>query len=180
MHSLGSIICLVATLTVCLNVAKGDIELKETGWSIGREESDDREFVCPPDEVMIGRQHYGDENDDTSYLCARLELDEQWIGITNDDSWSAPQKESESSYTCENGKVMVGRYHLNDENGDTQYLCGVFQSSIIQLNELDWSEPPQQESRSFFVCGSNQVMIGRSHDGDENGDTKYKCAEVQE
>ena len=176
MYSLGSIICLVATLTACLNVAKGAIHLQHTGWTIARKESGNK-FVCPEDEVMIGRRHDGDENGDTSYLCARLLDDGNWVGIAETESWSSWERESSSSFTCPSGEVMIGREHQGDENGNTRYLCSSFTSSVIDVDSPVWSVSVK-ESSSSYVCPSDKVMTGRSHDGDENGSTKYRCSKV--
>ncbi len=178
MYSLSCIISLVITLTACLNVANCDIQLDSTGWTVGRKESEDT-FRCPSDEVMIGRRHEGDENGDTSYMCARVIHNGNAVGIADTDSWSGAQKESSSSFTCPNSEVMIGRQHHGDENGDTKYLCSVLQSSSIYVQSPEWSSG-LKESNSQYVCPTGQVMTGRSHDGDENGSTKYRCSVLRE
>ncbi|WP_344972982.1 hypothetical protein, partial [Streptosporangium fragile] len=35
-----------------------------------------------------------------------------------------------------------------------------------------------KESNSPFYCPANEVMIGRSHYGDENGNTTYRCGRI--
>ena len=177
MHSLGSIICLVATLTACLNLAKGNIRLEQTGWSVGKSESGNK-YECPEGQIMIGREHNGDEDGPTSYLCAKLFRDGQWIGVTKDSRWSSPQVESSSTLTCNSGKFMIGREHVGDEHGSTTHLCGSLLTSSIHVESPVWSASIK-EYDSSYTCPAGHVMTGRSHEGDENGKTQYQCSKVQ-
>lgn len=48
---------------------------------------------------------------------------------------------------------------------------------VIITPEGSWSDGTD-ESGGEFTCGTDKVMTGRKHSGDENEDTYYKCATV--
>ncbi len=90
-------------------------------------EKDGHLYTCPKNTAMVGRSHYSDENGNTWYRCAQP-ISTYW----NDDPmqvtlghWSESMKERGSSYTCELPMVLMGRHHRGDENGTTQYQCGL-------------------------------------------------------
>lgn len=90
-------------------------------------------FSCPANEVMVGRSHKGDENAATSYQCAALYKGQP--GSNNrvsvwPETWSKPQKESESEHVCPMDQVMVGRAHKGDENNETRYLCAKLRQPV--------------------------------------------------
>ncbi|MBA8991409.1 hypothetical protein FHW23_002678 [Curtobacterium pusillum] len=95
-------------------------------------ESSGRAFTCPTNSVMSLRLHVNDENGDTQYRCQSLELfrgddEKEHPVITSDVVWSGSVKEANSSYTCPENKVLVGREHTGDENGSTRYQCAALQ-----------------------------------------------------
>ncbi|MDR6714644.1 hypothetical protein J2W83_004280 [Pseudomonas hunanensis] len=103
------------------------------GWSIKFSESDrvgNNEwdegyyFSCPLNQVMTGREHWGDENGDTRYECAPLTVNGRQLDVTPGD-WSAGMNETDSEHKCAQDQVMVGRWHRGDENtkGSTRYRC---------------------------------------------------------
>lgn len=51
---------------------------------------------------------------------------------------------------------------------NTYYLVPDMQKAV--------QDGPIKESNSTFLCPANMVMIGRMHQGDENGNTYYKSA----
>jgi len=136
---------------------------------------DDHRFTCA-DGVMIGRAHDGDENGDTRYRCGEVHQFEKLIPIEH--FWTGSTDENDFTYECPQNYVMTGRYHYGDENGSTQYQCASLKDAwgnVISVVPGSWTEVGE-ESGSSFECSENQVMVGRGHKGDENGDTKYKCA----
>ncbi len=93
------------------------------------------------------------------------------------DSYESEQyKESNHSFQCDSGSVLVGRRHSGDENGKTWYSCSKVLADVtpVILKER-YISPPIKESWSNFTCPLGSVMTGRSHQGDENGDTIYIC-----
>jgi len=89
-------------------------------------------------------------------------------------------KESESNFTCPENTVMIGRIHHGDENAATQYVYGLLTlndvvCTVFNVKESEWIK----ESQSVFICPENTVIIGREHTGDENGNTRYKYANVR-
>lgn len=81
-------------------------------------------FVCPPGKVIIGRERYGDETADEYFTCAVF-LD-QWNRHMEvaQGKWSDEYSEAGHTYTCPTNSVLIGKYHDDDENGPTAYLCG--------------------------------------------------------
>jgi len=61
------------TTYTCATLYQGDkpVSVWPGTWNSAIEESDS-EFACPLEEVMVGRAHKGDENNQTKYLCAKL------------------------------------------------------------------------------------------------------------
>lgn len=89
-------------------------------------------FRCPVDQVMVGRKHQGDENAETQYKCATLykgsEAKKNTVFVEVDANWSTPAMEQGLQFVCDANKVMVGRAHRSDEQGDTRYLCASLRS----------------------------------------------------
>lgn len=98
---------------------------------------------------------------------------------------NGPIKESNSTFTCPAGTVMVGRRHKGDENGDTYYKTAPLmvdpnagQSATITItNTSDWIDAGKQ-SKLDYQAPAGWVITGRKHDGDENGKTYFKISQV--
>ncbi len=148
------------------------------------------EFNCPSDTVITGREHKGDENGDTRYRYSEIyirtytsEIKLQTIDFVQSDLI----KESSGVWpTVPVNKVMVGRKHWGDENGNTEYTFRYIfyetDDSIITHNH-EWSDWIQESGKngngvSLFECPIDTVMTGRQHKGDENGDTRYRYSTV--
>ncbi|WP_181874199.1 hypothetical protein [Marinitenerispora sediminis] len=80
---------------------------------------------------------------------------------------------------CPTNQVLLGRAHSGDENGSTTYYCGLIliDGQQVQVSAPIWSGS-QRESDSFFAAPVNQVLVGRQHSGDENGQTRYLYARI--
>jgi hypothetical protein len=93
------------------------------------------------------------------------------------DSYESGQyKESNHSFQCKSGSVLVGRRHSGDENGATWYSCSkVLANGTPIILKEKYTSPPIKESWSNFTCPAGAVMTGRSHQGDENKNTIYTC-----
>ena len=93
-----------------------------------------------------------------------------------------------SSYKAKNGCVIVGRKHAGDENGYTYYLTGKPKIFDVDLcNEVDevgiavldrHTTDSFKQSNLNFTCEGNNVIVGRTHTGDENGVTTFVYAEL--
>ena len=94
-------------------------------WSSSFKESNGTAFVCPFNQFVAGRKHSGDENGSTQYQCCSLTRSGVQVPIAPGTcGWSPGMKESSSNYQCSPaGKVMAGRQHVGDENGNTYYYC---------------------------------------------------------
>lgn len=162
--------------------------MEESGQNSGGTSS----FECPATEVLIARQHQGDENGNTQYQCGTV-YDGSDVTVTPQldlASWGPWIEESgkdsggESRYECPTYQVLIGREHSGDENGNTRYECAPYATAdgaFYGTTPQTWSQWLQESGKnsggiSSFSCPSNQVMIGRAHRGDENGDTQYLCA----
>ncbi|WP_344979097.1 hypothetical protein [Streptosporangium fragile] len=135
-------------------------------------------FVCPADEVLIGRDHKGDENGWTKYHCGQIVIDGEPASVL-DGNWSPTMVESDSHFTTSNDRVILGRRHDGDENGLTQYFTGTvhWRGSQVRIASRRWTAA-MRESDHSGRAGSNEVMVGRWHNGDENGDTFYEFGKV--
>ncbi|MEN4829853.1 hypothetical protein ABEH27_25530 [Pseudomonas sp. P39-UII1] len=113
----------------CATFKQGSTDLSRSNdkWEERFVESDGIYFMCPPDTVMSGRDHWNDENGETRYLCSELKNGDQKLSVLWSDGWSKSQKESGSSYVCPTGEFLVGRFHDDDEHGPTRYRCATAQ-----------------------------------------------------
>ncbi|MDR8413294.1 hypothetical protein MTP10_31750 [Nonomuraea sp. 3-1Str] len=144
----------------------------QTVWEAGAQ------FTCPPNQVLTGRSHYGDEGKPTTYYCSRILVNGEQAEV-HTGGWSSPQRENRSSYTAPVDQVVVGRWHTGDENGMTQYLSAAlyWQGRQVRLTDPLWTGE-YKESSHIWQASAGKVMVGRSHSGDENGRTKYQYATV--
>lgn len=160
--------------------------IQESGKKTGGQSS----YQCPASQVMVGRQHQGDENGNTRYQCATASYDGMPVAL-GQTQWSDWLQESgkntggQSQYVCPPSWLMTGREHKGDENGNTRYQCArvALSSALLVLQAQNWSGPIQESGKnsggtSSFSCPAQQVMVGRRHQGDENGNTWYLCAVV--
>jgi len=116
------------------------------------------------------------------YLGSRPSFPDDDINITQSSHHETSIKESWSNFICHNDQFLVGMRHDGDENGQTRYYqCDFFcggrkitwrtDESIVTTTAReangDWMTAPYQ----------GWVMVGRKHDGDENGPTTYTWAQ---
>lgn len=180
----------------CSGQSYGTLRLVDpNGWLPQQPESSSN-FVCPPSTVMTGRWHNCwnksgikcDENGNSSVYCRRIEANGKAFSV-GEGTWSSGIKENAgTAFLCPQNTVMTGRRHdcknkgeKCDETGDTRYLCSPLtydgKPVPVDPNAGSWSSP-MTESRSQFVCPDNQILNGRKHTKDENGDTTYHCIPV--
>ncbi|MFI6451013.1 hypothetical protein ACIBF6_05620 [Streptosporangium amethystogenes] len=83
-------------------------------------------------------------------------------------------REPDSTFVCSAGEVLIDRAHWGDENGWTRYRCGQIRidGEAVTVQTGNWSYGIK-ESNSYFAAPADQVLIGRRHQGDENGLTWY-------
>lgn len=161
----------------------GVITVSSSGWSEWAKESSGQGFDALNNRVIVGREHKGDENGLTRYATALVRFNGKDC-MTCDRVSSSSVKESKGIWCCSDSeRVMTGRHHTGDENGQTYY-------NYSKLYILEPSTEPapkgtrivpdrrmqsesMKESKSSFLCPSNMVLTGRLHSGDENGATDY-------
>lgn len=92
-------------------------------------------------------------------------------------------------FSCPVDEVMVGRSHEGDENEHSQYRCArLYKSDAVEANRVlvepsawsgDIQESGDDKKGSQYTCPTGQVMLGRAHAGDENGNTRYQCGALR-
>ncbi|MFS0827927.1 hypothetical protein [Pseudomonas phoenicis] len=140
--------CVRITSSTNKNTKRGEfLSVPTAAWSDAVKESESEDWTCPGNGVVTARKHSGDEQGDTAYGCASI------AGVTpSGATWSAAFPE------C--GINLDADY---DENSGRFKTCAEKKYDNDNAGYL------------YFTCPANQVMLGRSHEGDENGDTKYRC-----
>ena len=136
--------------------------------------------------LITGRKHAGDENGYTKYQYASLKAidfsGKQINGVItiSDLQWSEEHKESDSAsfFQAPSGRVITGRQHFGDENGNTRYQTGIVlfngkQATVVQASSLLANISLKEAGGTFFRSASRFILIGRTHTGDENGKTIY-------
>ncbi|MEC3914530.1 hypothetical protein [Nocardia sp. CDC160] len=102
---------------------------------------------------------------------------------TVDAQWSDWMREKDSLWKCPTDRVLIGREHRGDENGKTRYryarlVLGEGKDAVTAtVIPGEWSSPIR-ESGSRFVAEDDHVLIGREHQGDESGVTRYLVGTV--
>jgi hypothetical protein len=145
-------------------------------------------FLCPSNTVMTGRAHTGDENGGTAYEYATLQaIDAQGQPVAGvitveDVRWEGGISESYGAgYDAAVNRVIVGRQHSGDENGGTSYATGVvkfngYPTKVINYNTT--TTKAESGGWNWFRTVYNQVVTGRHHMGDENGNTYYSMGTI--
>ncbi|WP_436761310.1 hypothetical protein [Streptosporangium sp. V21-05] len=82
-------------------------------------------------------------------------------------------------FTCPTNTVLTGRSHYGDEDAPTTYYCSfiLIDGEQAQVHLGDWTSR-QKESRSDYSAPDHHAVVGRWHEGDENGYTRYRTATV--
>lgn len=151
--------------------------------SIPQEESAN-DFLCKGNTVLTGMYHKGDENGETIYEYSTLKPNFPYgksvdYEITVENIiWTDPIDEGTDTgryYDAPFGKVIVGRRHINDEKGTTQYAIGdvFFNGHPTTIKNYHISEQIKESNGTWFKTNSLCVITGRHHYGDENGKTYY-------
>ncbi|QEV57073.1 hypothetical protein CP981_26220 [Streptomyces platensis] len=166
-----------ATATEVSAAPAADVEIID-GYTRTVRESAGIAVECPAYQVLIGRSHSGDENGSTTYYCGFILIYGELVHVSPP-TWSSAQRESNSFFAAAPHKALVGRVHSGDENGSTRYATAsmTWQGRPVTLTSYRWT-PGQRESSSHSRAGAGEVMTGRQHNGDENGQTFYQYARV--
>lgn len=159
--------------------APTDIEIVDGHTRTVRESAGDP-VTCPANEVLLGRSHRGDENGSTTYYCGQIYINGGLVEVSSP-TWSNAQRESSSHFEAPDDQALVGRQHTGDENGSTRYATASLTvgGQTVDLASYRWA-PGQRESDSHSKAGENEIMVGRSHFGDENGQTQYQYASISD
>lgn len=114
----------------------------------------------------------GSNVDDFKYLMSSLYS-------MSPDGWFKAARGSESKAICYDNQVMLGGSHWGDENATTYFRCVYLfvngqvakpdLGNIIKLKTVE-------SSGAMITCPNDSLIVGIEHDGDENGQTTYSCA----
>ncbi|MFF0774748.1 hypothetical protein ACFYUK_38085 [Nonomuraea wenchangensis] len=167
---------LALALVPAAPAAADDIQIVE-GYSATMKENDSK-FFCPSGEVLIGRSHTGDENGWTTYRCGRIYINSVQVTVSSY-RYQQVDHETYSWFEAPESNAMVGREHDGDENGLTSAYFSLltWQGKPVALLNKRWSQT-YRESKHDSRANPGEVMTGRRHFGDENGDTIYQYATV--
>jgi hypothetical protein len=191
--------------TTCVKfIASGNIDTPEPLNSLPlvvatglppQNEHEDSERVCPGSSIIFQRMHSGDEKEPTSYGCRtamNYEIrDRKWSvsfresGLDPEDTAATPSANNKRYiyFTCPVNTVMTGRHHKGNENGNTRYQCASLvdpkNDRIVLVEPTQWSNQHKESSSTYETCSTDEVMIGRAHKNDENGETRYLCATLR-
>ncbi|MEU6415038.1 hypothetical protein [Microbispora sp. NPDC046933] len=102
------------------------------------------------------------------------------VTISVDENYSQTVWEPDGvQFTCPTDQVLTGRSHYGDENKQTTYYCSSIwiNGERVQVRVLDWSYA-QRESSHVYMAPAGQALVGRWHQGDENGLTRYRPAQL--
>lgn len=172
------------------NPVAGTITVEDVKWDVPLKESSSTGYEAPTNRIIVGRKHSGDENGQTQYATAIVKLNGK-VTTLDEGRSSVPIKESSGIwFKTDANRVITGRHHNGDENGQTFYNSAV----IILLQGLSTEPAPFgtiivpnvrteseiiKESKSYFLCPPGTIMTGRYHWKDENGSTKYEYASLK-
>lgn len=171
------------------NLVSGAITVEDIRWDSYIKESSGNGYSAPANRVIVGRQHKGDENGQTRYATAVIKIDGKTTTLEEGlNSYSI--KESSGIWSkADEYRVMTGRHHSGDENGQTYYTY-----AKVMINYSSTEPAPEgtiivpsvrtesanmKENGSSFMCPSGTIMTGRTHTGDENGVTQYEYSTLK-
>ncbi|MBO3747341.1 hypothetical protein J5X84_14790 [Streptosporangiaceae bacterium NEAU-GS5] len=97
--------------------------------------------------------------------------------ISLSEGYSARIQESGGVFYCPENQVLTGRAHHGDENGYTTYYCATIyvNGEPVEVSRYLF-EVKVKENASRYETPEDNVVVGRRHDGDENGYTWYYSA----
>lgn len=171
------------------NLVSGTITVEDVKWDSSIKESSGNGYDAPANRVIVGRQHKGDENEQTQYATAIIKIDGKTTTLEEGINSPSIKESSGIWFKTDENRVMTGRHHSGDENGQTYYT-----SAKVTINYSSTEPAPEgtiivpnvrtesanmKESGSSFMCPSGTIMTGRAHTGDENGNTQYEYSTLK-
>lgn len=106
-------------------VVPGVVTVEDVTWSTSFKESSGNGYDAPTNRVIVGRQHSGDENGQTKYATAVVKFNGENTYIESSLSSSAIKESSGIWFKTNTQRVIIGRHHSGDENGNTFYYSGI-------------------------------------------------------
>ena len=101
----------------------GEITVEDILWERIDSESSGLGFDAPAGRVIVGRKHFGDENEPTWYATGVVKFNGYTAYMS---SYTVSEAVTEPSgwYKCDNQHVITARHHHDDENGKTYFGLG--------------------------------------------------------
>jgi Flp pilus assembly pilin Flp len=172
------------------NPVAGTITVEDVRWESSFKESSGNGYVAPANRVIVGRQHSGDENGQTKYATAIINFNAQSTTLSDGINSSNIKESSGIWFRTDQNRVITGRHHSGDENGQTYYGSATIFITVgastdpapagtIIVPNIRTASAVMTESSSWFLCPAGTVITGRSHTGDENGSTQYEYATLK-
>lgn len=171
------------------NIVAGTITVEDVKWDSSIKESSGGGYDAPANRVIVGRKHDGDENGQTQYATAIIKIDGKTTTLEGGINSASIKESSGIWFKTDSDRVMIGRHHNGDENGQTYYTSAKvvinFSSTepapegTIIVPDVRTASVNMKESGSSFTCPPGTVMTGRTHTGDENGNTQYEYSTLK-
>ena len=100
-----------------------------------------------------------------------------WSPSCQEDDWCSGTRKC---YEWNGGvqPFMCGRWHDDDENGQTQNWCCSSNPLLSPADVIEITCGDESECGAMECPNDHPFMVGRVHFNDENGRTFYQCAEV--
>ena len=122
----GSTLFEYATLKAISSSGKevdGEITVEDIRWEKVEKESDGFGYDAPIDRVIVGRKHFGDENEPTWYASGVVKFNGYQAYIK---TYSVSEIQNLGVwFKCDDTHIMTARHHYGDENGLSYYGLGV-------------------------------------------------------
>lgn len=171
------------------NIVSGSITVEDVRWDSSIKESSGGGYNAPANRVIVGRQHRGDENGQTQYATAIIKINGKTTILEEGINSTSIKESSGIWFKTDQNRVITGRHHGGDENGQTYYTSAKIiipnsstdpaPAGTIIVPDTRTESSNMKESSSSFMCPSGTIMTGRSHTGDENGNTRYEYSTLK-
>lgn len=161
------------------------IAVTDIVWSEEIKESDSN-YTAPSGRVLVGRYHKGDENGVTKYATAIVRVNGLPVTTFSFETSPSVKESSGTWFTTDAERVLVGRVHTSDENGQTFYISarlkteydtpGSHIKNCFVVPGTKYESADLKQNSCDFICPTNAIITGRYRSGDENGVTRFQYA----
>lgn len=149
----------------------GDITIDDIRWETVSKESSGIGFDAAVNRVIVGRKHFGDENEPSMYATGVVKFN-GYPTYISDYIVSEIQKESSCKFESGENQVITSRNHYGDENGYTYFGLGIiYTDKKLPDNTLpfDLVVALDNEEENFPMDPSNFIILSRFRHHYPNG-----------